>query len=132
MDSTTPDRTLVVCLWFRDGWARAHTNRPRPCLQTHEERLWQRFLIANRRVMSAMQANDVANQPDKKCSCQVCLLSKSIQGIAEKCSGDEKKALETLWSRMEDAETCYGLMEYKVQEGKPFMISGKTYIAKPV
>jgi len=54
-------RALVGCLWFRDGWARAHTNRTRPCLQTHEERLWRRFLIANRRVWSAMQANDAAN-----------------------------------------------------------------------
>jgi hypothetical protein len=48
---------LVRCLWFRSGWIRAHNGRPRPCLQTYEERLWSRFLIANYRVSQAMQAN---------------------------------------------------------------------------
>jgi hypothetical protein len=36
----------------------SHTNRPRPCLQTHEEYLWRRFMMANRRVAAAMLVHD--------------------------------------------------------------------------
>jgi len=53
---------LVRCRWFRDGWARAHTGREKPCLQTHEERLWRRSQIADKRTWKAMQAHDAANR----------------------------------------------------------------------
>jgi hypothetical protein len=54
---------LNTALFWRDAWAKAHTNRKRPCLQRHEEYLWHRFQVANGRVARAFLESNKRKPP---------------------------------------------------------------------
>ena len=61
------------------------------------------------------------------CEREICMLSKALSGIAEKCTPEEKNALEEVWSRMEAAETEIAWTAGKARDGEAITIDGHHY-----
>lgn len=78
-----------------------------------------------------MTATHAAKRKAGKCRCELCCLSKQLQRLAAKCTPLEKAALDTLWTRMEEAETSLDWLKAHAQEGKPFTIEGQAYVPAP-
>ena len=58
------------------------------------------------------------NQETKKCNCELCKLSRALQGIRKNGSKSEKEALDTVWNRMGCAETDRDMLNFKLGEMK--------------
>lgn len=67
----------------------------------------------------------------RRCSCQLCRLSRCLNRIARKCTAAEKAAIDAIWERMEGAETDWDWLNAKAQDGEPIELGGRIYVPKP-
>ena len=51
------------------------------------------------------------------CECEICRLAKAADKIRRLIPGDLQKALATIWSRMEEAETDLAIMKWRQEKG---------------
>ena len=66
------------------------------------------------------------------CDCDTCKLAQILQRIEAKCTNEEKAALETLWNRMEAAETEVDWNIGKARDNEIISIDGHLYMPECV
>ena len=70
---------IMTCMWFRDGWGRAHNERPKSkrneiwpyptrsfAMDTYEEYLWRKYCRANDNLIPLFEALDEERDNEKK------------------------------------------------------------------